>query len=638
MIFLYVVGGLFLAGIAIAGGIVVALPLGFGFGVFKLARWQARRPIPTRHILAITEQRLRAAGFPDTDAFAAALAEQLIEAWQPQLPNRDIFNRMTEIATALYQAEALTAPLPPAPAATPIEEGRYRDQLLLQARKCADPRTTLTIINGALSIALSAFRDALPQMATATVVEIVAEGAEAPLATVPIIDLMPKIGQMVWDVSIAFYSDAIDELKLFGRLKRQLGYNEKLLVESAGKYIPAYDHTGPPREIVAAYLGSTPLARLFDEQVPFVFTDRQRYEHTHVIGGSGHGKTQLLQHLIYRDLMREEPPALIVIDSQGDMLNKIQRLELFAQPPLADRLVIIDPEDVEYPPALNMFDMTNARLAGYSRAHREQIEAGVIELYNYVFGALAAELTQKQGTAFAFVSRLMLSIPGATIHTLRELMEDDAPSLDRSRFADHIARLDPTALAFFQNQFFSRAFQQTRQQIARRLYGVLQVPAFDRMFSAPSNKLDMFGAIQNGRIVLINTSKALLKNDASALFGRYMIALAMRAIFERVAVRRHDPAFLIVDEAAEYFDDNLETLLSQARKYNMGVLFAHQHLEQLSPHCDRALPQTPASKLPAAFPIAMPARSRRTCAPAPSSSRRRASASTRPSSPATSAT
>jgi hypothetical protein len=317
--------------------------------------------------------------------------------------------------------------------------------------------------------------------------------------------------------------------------------------------------------------------------VPFVFTDRQRYEHTHVIGGSGHGKTQLLQHLIYRDLTRDEPPALIVIDSQGDMLRKIQRLELFAQPPLADRLVIIDPEDVEHPPALNMFDMTNARLAGYSRAHREQIEAGVIELYNYVFGALAAELTQKQGTAFAFVSRLMLSIPGATIHTLRELMEDEAQSLDRSHFAEHIVKLDPTALAFFENQFFSRAFQQTRQQIARRLYGVLQVPAFDRMFSAQANKLDMFEAIQNGRIVLVNTSKALLKSDASALFGRYMIALAMRAIFERVAVRRHDPAFLIVDEAAEYFDDNLETLLSQARKYNMGVLFAHQHLEQLSP-------------------------------------------------------
>jgi hypothetical protein len=105
------------------------------------------------------------------------------------------------------------------------------------------------------------------------------------------------------------------------------------------------------------------------------------------------------------------------------------------------------------------------------------------------------------------------------------------------------------------------------------------------MFAAPTNTLDMFAAMQAGSIVLINTSKALLKNDASALFGRYMIARVISAAFERIAVpaAERNPAFLIVDEAADYFDDNLETLLSQARKYNVGVLFAHQHLDQLTP-------------------------------------------------------
>jgi hypothetical protein len=95
----------------------------------------------------------------------------------------------------------------------------------------------------------------------------------------------------------------------------------------------------------------------------------------------------------------------------------------------------------------------------------------------------------------------------------------------------------------------------------------------------------MFAALQSGSVVLINTSKALLKTDASALFGRYMIARVIAAAFERIAVppKKRTPAFLIVDEAAEYFDDNLETLLSQARKFNLGVVFAHQHLDQLTP-------------------------------------------------------
>ena len=69
-----------------------------------------------------------------------------------------------------------------------------------------------------------------------------------------------------------------------------------------------------------------------------------------------------------------------------------------------------------------------------------------------------------------------------------------------------------TSQAFFQNQFFTKTYSQTKQQIARRLYGVLQVPAFDRMFAAKTNRLDMFEAMQSGKVVLVNTSKALLED------------------------------------------------------------------------------------------------------------------------------
>ena len=179
----------------------------------------------------------------------------------------------------------------------------------------------------------------------------------------------------------------------------------------------------------------------------------------------------------------------------------------------------------------------------------------------------------------------MLAVPGATIHTLRELFEDNATTIDGSPFADHIRKLDSTSQAYFENQFFTRPYAQTKQQIARRLYSVLQVPAFQRMFASKTNRLDMFEALQSGSVILINTSKALLKTDASALFGRYMIARVITAAFERIALQadQRNPAFLVVDEAAEYFDENLETMLSQARKFNVGVLFAHQHLDQLTP-------------------------------------------------------
>jgi hypothetical protein len=305
----------------------------------------------------------------------------------------------------------------------------------------------------------------------------------------------------------------------------------------------------------------------------------------HIVGGAGHGKTQTLQHLIAADLAAVAPPSLIIIDSHGDMLSAIERLDLFHpnHGRLTDRLIIIDPEDVEHPPALNMFDMGSQRLATYTPAQREQVEAATIELYDYIFRALSADLTSKQGVAFAFVARLLLTIPGATIHTLRELMEDASPSIDKSPFHNAIGQLDDTARAFFEAHFFTKAFADTKRQIARRIYDFIRNKTFERMFSSSVNKLDMFEAMNSGAIVLVNTSKALLKSAASALFGRYMIALTLRAAFERVAIPpdQRRPAFLIIDEAADYFDSNVDALLTQVRKYKLGLVFAHQYLDQL---------------------------------------------------------
>ncbi len=574
---------------AIVAGATIAIPVLIVIGIAKAAHWYVTRPTPTDQLYAQTEQRSITANFPATEKFLEAHIDRLVDAWGDSLPSYQVYLSMVSASETLYKVEDLNNPLPPIPPSNSIEEGRYRDRLLIRMRKSADAPKTLEIISNTIGESYLKFTNALPPIARMTRERFLETDKNKPLATFPLIDVLSPsgVGQLISDVMAPYYSEEAKELGLFHQLRNRFESNvhEVSGGPNSNKFVWPQDHKGTPAEIVSAYLRGTPFEQFFDALVPFAFADKQRYEHMHVIGGSGHGKTQLLQHLIFHDLKRVKPPALIVIDSQGDMLRKIQRLDLFTGSPLLDRLVLIDPEDVEFPPALNMFDMTNARLSGYSLSHREQIEAGVIELYNYIFGALAAELTQKQGTAFAYVARLMLSIPGSTIHTLRELMEDGARGLEKSPFAKHIEKLDSTSQAFFQNQFFSQSFVRTKQQIARRLYGVLQVPTFDRMFSSRTNKLDMFNAIQGGKIVLINTSKAQLKSDASALFGRYMIALTIRAAFERVAVSVSDrkPAFLIVDEAAEYFDETLETLLSQARKFNVGVLFAHQHLDQLSP-------------------------------------------------------
>ena len=406
--------------------------------------------------------------------------------------------------------------------------------------------------------------------------------------SVPLLSMLPNPGQVVARIMGTLDRDELRDAGLFTTLQDQFYRN----VCHASGVLPEAEHRKPlvladasdlpPRELIETYLANTPFRDLLLTPVPFAIPRQSRFEHMHIVAGSGHGKTQTLQHLLFSDLTADEPPAIVVIDSQGDLIKKISHLELFDpyDGALAEKLIIIDPTDVEYPPALNIFDVGAERMRGYGTAAREQVLNGVIELYDYLFGSLlGSELTQKQSVIFRYLARLMLTIPGATILDLLNLMTDAEP------YAPYIQSLPSGARAFFKSEFSDRSFAQTKKQIQRRLWGVLENPTFERMFTAPKNRIDMFDALNNGKIVLVNTAKDFLKAERSSFLGRFFISLTLQAVLERAVIpeAQRRPAFLYIDEAAEYFDDNIDDLLSQARKYSLGVVFAHQYLDQLAP-------------------------------------------------------
>ncbi len=203
----------------------------------------------------------------------------------------------------------------------------------------------------------------------------------------------------------------------------------------------------------------------------------------------------------------------------------------------------------------------------------------------------------------------MLHIPDATIHTLRELMEPGS----HIKFAPHIDKLEGTARHFFETEFPGQEFEQTKKQVLRRLWGILENQTFERMFSHPRSKLDLFGEMNAGKVILINTAKDLLKEQGTEIFGRFFIALIAQAAQERAILpeKKRLPTFVYIDEAADYFDRNVGIILSQARKYNVGIVLAHQYLGQLEPKLQEAVAANTAIK----FAGGVSARDARTPAP-----------------------
>ncbi len=99
--------------------------------------------------------------------------------------------------------------------------------------------------------------------------------------------------------------------------------------------------------------------------------------------------------------------------------------------------------------------------------------------------------------------------------------------------------------------------------------------------------------------MLINTAKDLLKQDGCELFGRFFIALLGQAVQERSAIPegRRRATFVYIDEAQDYFDEAIENLLNQARKYRVGLVLAHQNLGQFDGRLAEAVMASTAIKL-----------------------------------------
>lgn len=520
-----------------------------------------------------------------------------ITIWNGRRPAAPIMLALWDVVEAIFRAENV-GPIEPiwqAIESDALVAVNFRNLLARRRRYAADFRHTHGLVTNQLAEACRHVFDALPDSCFREWPD------DGSAFEVPLIELVDDPAPLIERLVIFPYTDETMARELFLELRER--YTTNLLVASGFPpdtnphevsqklIVPTRQRDKTPAELVDMYLAGTPFAKVLELPVPLHIPEEVRFEHAHILGGTGHGKTQLLQRMIHADLVaaKEDGRSVVVIDSQGDLINKLVRLDLFdpdTPHSLRDRLVLVDPTDIEYPAALNLFDAHLDRVADYRAVDRERVLNGAVELYETLFGdMLGAELTQKQGVVFRYLARLMVSIPGATIHTLMQLMEDGRP------WKPHMAQLEGSARYFFETEFFHPSFAATKKQILRRLWGVLSTPAFERMFAQPKNKLDLFEATRTGKIVLVSTAKDLLKSDGSALLGRFVIRMLAQAALERSVLPEDErtPTYVYVDEAQEYFDEGVETILQQARKYRVSFVCAHQSLDQASPRLRSAL-------------------------------------------------
>lgn len=504
---------------------------------------------------------------PTSEQFLKSLISVTLPMDDTQPPEH-IFVPIYSAAQNMYEKEFL----PPLPRVTPemretplFGPARFiTDAILQKMRDGRDPQKAYELLFTATVNAVTFLFENLPKKSTAP-----------PLLFAWPYNLLPRaegLDKQYMVLSHAFDNEPMQKARVFLRHHRppeHLDPDELKHPDYPVKSFPFSDH-------IRDFLVS---------DIPISIDDKIRFEHMWLCAGTGHGKTQTIQSFIRSDLpaIIAGQRSVVIIDSQSEMIGKLSRLKIFKDHP--EKLVLIDPTDVEYPVALNFFDLGRDRMRTYSQLDRERLFNGAIELLEFTLGTLLqSEMTSKQTTMFRFILRAMFVIPNATIHTLIDLLGPDGST----KYAVHLSALKGAAAQFFDTEFDSKEFQHTRREVVRRMWGILSNDTFARMFSHPKNKLDLFEEMQQGKLILINTSKELLKSE-TGLFGRFFIALIQQCAQERAALppNKRTPTFVFIDEFQDYLpsgsEANVATLFDQGRKFKIGLTVAHHYLGQLSP-------------------------------------------------------
>ena len=306
----------------------------------------------------------------------------------------------------------------------------------------------------------------------------------------------------------------------------------------------------------------------------FGIRQSDRLFHLYTIGRTGAGKSTLLESLALQDIRSGR--GLAVIDPHGD---------------LAERLVHQVPEsrrgDLIY---LNVADTSQPY--GYNPLRRIRADkiplaaSGILEAFKKLWG-------DSWGVRMEHVLRnalyALLEYGDATLPDVLRLLTD------KTFRATVLKHLHNTQVELFWREEFPKYNPRYQQEaiapIQNKIGALLADPRLYRIFTAPPIDLHVRQIMDNGKILIVNLSKGQLGEDTANLLGAMLVSTFSLAAFSRAEIPEAERKdfFLYLDEFQNFTTLSVANMVSELRKFKVGLILAHQHLHQLEPDVRHAV-------------------------------------------------
>ena len=298
----------------------------------------------------------------------------------------------------------------------------------------------------------------------------------------------------------------------------------------------------------------------------FGIKDDDRRRHMYIIGKTGMGKTNLLQTMLIQDINAGK--GLAYVDPHGDtaeaLLNFIPKRRL-------NDVVYFNPADTGYPVAFNVLETVNEE-------HKHLVASGMMGVFKKIWPDV---WSPRMEHILNHTILALLDYPGSTMLGINRMLSD---KLFRNKVLNKVK--DPIVKSFWVNEFAKwndRYLGEAIAPIQNKVGQFIATPIIRNIISQTKSTLRMREIMDEGKILIVNLSKGRIGEEAMQLLGGMVVTKMQLAAMERVDIpedKRRD-FYLYVDEFQNFATESFANILSEARKYRLNLIIAHQYVGQL---------------------------------------------------------
>ncbi len=307
---------------------------------------------------------------------------------------------------------------------------------------------------------------------------------------------------------------------------------------------------------------------------PIGLTQDERRRHMYILGATGTGKSTMLLSMIHADMQNGK--GLALVDPHGDLIEQV--LQLVPEERIAD-VIYFNPDDTSYPIGINLLEQTPNLPPESAIREKEFIAESIISLFHKIYS------DKYSGPRMEYILRNTIhtafTVPDATLFTVYKL-------LINTPFRKSVVKeLKDENLRDFWKYEFAKAgdYQKVKMisPITNKIGRFLFSPTAKRILEQPTSTISFDQIINEGKILLCNVSKGKLGEDNSEVFGVVIMAKLQLAALKRARIPADERKdfYLYVDEFQNFATPAFAQILSEARKYRLAAILAHQTTSQL---------------------------------------------------------